>query len=359
MLDFTSALYLGLHHPSESLRPWRRMTLGIPAALAPPPGAEQIAREIAALQGCEDGVLGPSTFHLFWDLFGMFSRPGIAVYVDAEAYPIARWGVERAAARGVPVREIPHRDVDGLRRALREDPRRRLLFLTDGFCPGCGKPAPLPAYLEALRAYGGWLIVDDTQAFGIFGHSPAPDAPYGREGGGMLPRLQVSGPDVLAISSLAKAFGTPLAVLSGSKAMVEHFKEQSETRMHCSPPSVSVIHAAERSLAVNRSQGDRLRSRLAGLVSLFRRRVEQTGFDLTGGQFPVQSLVPSRGADMSRLYKDLLQRGVRTVLHQAHGERGLRLSFVITARHAPRQIDLATALLAEILPHRVRAEISR
>jgi len=41
VLDFTSALYLGLRHPSGSLRPWARFTLGVPAALAAPPEAEQ------------------------------------------------------------------------------------------------------------------------------------------------------------------------------------------------------------------------------------------------------------------------------------------------------------------------------
>ena len=33
VLDFTSALYLGLQHPSRSLRPWRQFTTGAPAAL--------------------------------------------------------------------------------------------------------------------------------------------------------------------------------------------------------------------------------------------------------------------------------------------------------------------------------------
>jgi 8-amino-7-oxononanoate synthase len=346
MLDFTCALYLGLRHPSRSLRPWPRLTLGVPAALDSPPGAEAVAQEIAALQGCERGVLGPSTFHLFWDAFGMFSRRPVAVYVDGGAYPIARWGVERAAARGVPIREFAHGDAEALRRALREDRHRRPVLLTDGFCPSCGKAAPLPAYLDSLRAFGGWLVVDDTQALGIFGHSPRPDAPYGRGGGGMLARLQVAGPNVLVISSLAKAFGAPVAALCGSKAAVEYFERNSETRMHCSPPAVAVIRAAEHALFVNRNHGDRLRRRLAALVALFRRRVSQTGLALTGGLFPVQSLAPSPHLDALRLHEQLLRRGIRTVLRRAHDGRGLRLSFVITARHTPAEFDRASRILA-------------
>ena len=67
MIDFTSALYLGLHHPSWALRQWSQFTTGVPAALASPPDAQVVAKELAALQGCEWGLLGPSTLHLFWD----------------------------------------------------------------------------------------------------------------------------------------------------------------------------------------------------------------------------------------------------------------------------------------------------
>ena len=68
MLDFTSALYLGLRHPSPSLRPWPGLTTGKPAALQPAPGSAAIAGEFAALVGCERATPAASTLHLFWDL---------------------------------------------------------------------------------------------------------------------------------------------------------------------------------------------------------------------------------------------------------------------------------------------------
>jgi 8-amino-7-oxononanoate synthase len=299
-------------------------------------------------------VLGPSTFHLFWDLFGMLARRPVRIYIDSGLYPIARWGVERAAAQGVPVREFAHHDVEALRRKLEQDSqsRQQPLLVTDGFCPGCGKPAPLSAYLDSVRTSGGWLIVDDTQALGIFGYSPSPDAPYGREGGGMLPRVAISDPNVLVIGSLAKAFGAPVAVLSGSRAIVEKFKANSQTRMHCSPPSLSVMRAAEHALRVNRKRGDRLRLHLAHLVTRFRDRAEKAGLRFTGGLFPVQTLAPASKAATLRLHERLLRHRVRTVLrHAAHGP-GLRISFVITARHTPDAIDRAVTTLTQIRTQR-------
>jgi hypothetical protein len=65
------------------------------------------------------------------------------------------------------------------------------------------------------------LVIDDTQALGILGHSPGPHAPYGKGGGGSLQWAGIGGPDVLVVSSLAKGFGAPVAVLAGSEATVE------------------------------------------------------------------------------------------------------------------------------------------
>ena len=75
--------------------------MGRPAALGSPPIMQRLASAIAELQGCERAVLLPSTLHLFFDLFEMFRREGARVYVDAGAYPIARWGAERAAGKGL------------------------------------------------------------------------------------------------------------------------------------------------------------------------------------------------------------------------------------------------------------------
>ena len=92
MLDFTSSLYLGLSHSSQSLRPWQQLTLGMPAALRTPPGTSHLELELARLQGCERVSLGTSTLHLFWDLFGMLSDQDYTVYFDQRTYPVARWG---------------------------------------------------------------------------------------------------------------------------------------------------------------------------------------------------------------------------------------------------------------------------
>src|SRR5262249_20620722 len=142
--DFTSALYLGFRHPSSSLEAWPRLTSGVPAALREPRSSTQVAAALAQLVGAERGLLLSSTLHLFWDLFVALGDRRTSLHVDAHAYPIARWGVERAAARGAPAGLFGPHSAAALERQIRAGGRRPIV-LADGYCPGCG-PTPLRDY---------------------------------------------------------------------------------------------------------------------------------------------------------------------------------------------------------------------
>ena len=347
MLDFTSALYLGLRHASASLPPWAQLTGGVPAALETPALARTVGGGLAALTGTERATLAPSTLHAFWDLFVVLAGSDTSIYVDASAYPVARWGVDRAASRGVPVRTFAHHDPADLWRRLTEDTasRRRPLVVADGLCPGCGRLAPLAQYLERAREFGGRLIVDDTQALGILGRSPGPGAPYGGGGGGSLRRHGVASAHVLLVSSLGKGLGVPMAMLGGSAADIARFEARSATRVHCSPPSFADLSAAAHAMEVNRSSGDLLRLRLARLVRRLRGGLRALGLHLPGSLFPVQSL-RSVGIGPGELYEHLERLGIRALLHRPACGGGARVSFIVTARHTPAAIDRAVHAVA-------------
>ena len=358
MLDFTSALYLDMRHASAELRPWSQLTTGRPAALHPDPDAASIANRLAALQGCEHGVLAPSTLHLVWDVFGLVDRRHVTMYVDASVYPIARGGVERAMAHGVQVRRFPHHDSGALESQVQRDRQqgRAPLVVTDGFCPDCGRVAPLADYLEIVCARGGQLLIDDTQALGVFGAGATPVAPYGLGGGGSLRWSGVSGREIVVIASLAKGFGVPVAALTGSRAVIDDFEERSATRVHCSPPSFAVIRAVEHALALNATPGDALRSRLADRVRYFRQRLAAIGFRAERGLFPVQTLAAIPPIDAISLHKRLHDVGIRTVPHGGRNGAGARLSFIITARHRRTEIDRAVAVLAAVVGGEMRRQ---
>jgi 8-amino-7-oxononanoate synthase len=346
VVDFTSSLYLGLEHPSASLLPWRRLTTGAPAALVEPRGGARVARELAALVGGAQALLMPSTLHLFIDLFTN-GLPGTALFWDEALYPVACWGIELAGARGAPTMALPHLGPEIDDRWLRRHtpPGLRPVIVTDGFCTGCGREAPLRRYVEAVQGSGGMVVIDDTQALGVFGAKPSSEVPFGVGGGGSLRRQGLAGAPVLVGASLAKAFGVPLAVLVGPSKLISVLMDKSETRVHTSPPSAPLIEAAKAALLHTTRYGANLRQALAHRIAAFRRGVEDLGVEASGGLFPVQSLVLPQVEgqdDTMRTHQALAVHGVRTVVSRPGCRRRRSLTFVIRANH--RWDHLAHAL---------------
>jgi 8-amino-7-oxononanoate synthase len=324
------------------------LTTGRPATLAAPLAARRAASRLAALQGLAAAVLAPSTLHLFWDLCGLLSRQPTEFYVDAGTYPIACWGVQRAATGGAVAQRFPHHDVRALHWRLRRRMRqnRRPIVVTDGVCPGCGRVAPLGDYLDCVRAAGGLLLVDDSQALGILGATPTQCFPYGQGGSGSLAWSGVGGPDVIVVSSLAKGFGVPLACLGGSNELVHTFLANSQTRLHCSPPCLPVLHAACHALQTNARCGDLLRRQLVARVMRLREPLVKSGLRMTAGFFPVQTIRFECSRATQELHRRLNQRGIRCLLQWDH-HRQPACGFLITARHTPTEIDVATRAILE------------
>ena len=161
----------------------------------------------------------------------------------------------------------------------------------------------------------------------------------------------VADTDVLSFGSLAKGFGVPVAVLAGSQDAVWRFERESQTRVHCSPPSVAVVQAACHALALNRRCGETLRGRLVERVKQFRARLAEAGLGASGGLFPVQTLKPMPGIDPHALHGRLERLGIQTVLHSKPDGNGARLGFILTARHSPEEIDAAVAVVVDALGH--------
>ncbi|UUZ68998.1 aminotransferase class I/II-fold pyridoxal phosphate-dependent enzyme [Polaromonas sp. P2-4] len=313
MTDFTSALYLGLQHASATQPGWDALTLGRPAALQEPCGAEDVAADLARLQGLPAATLLPSTLHLFWDLLRLLARDArSAVLLDAGAYPILHWAAEGAAAVGARVHRFAHHDAAALAQLAGRAARTGLrpVVVCDGFCPGCNRAAPLHAYARIVESCGGALVLDDTQALGVLGRAPSTACPYGHGGGGSLHWQGLSdlqmGAHIVVGASLAKGFGAPLAALSGSEALIARFRRDSETRVHCSPPSVAVVHAARCALDAAEQWGDAWRARLLRLVLLLRETLARAGLAAVGWlPFPVQSFVSRHGPGVAQLLQRL------------------------------------------------------
>lgn len=341
MLDFASALYLGFRHARDELQPWAQLTTGVPAALAEPALARATAAQLARLTGTEAGVFARSTLHAYWDLVVQLARSRTAIFLDHASYAVARWGVERAVGRGLPAAVFPHHQSDRLWQMARRAAHNglRALIVADGVCTGCGDQAPLNDYLDIADRTGGRVLLDDTQAVGLVGPL----------GGGSLRDTGRSHGGIL-VASLAKAFGAPLTFVGGSRVDIARFVEQSETRVHLSPPSVADLHAAHRAVYLNACQGDARRGWLRALIARLRRGLAAIGLRRSPGLqrvlLPVQAVPPVPGRSAADVYHRLLAAGIRGVLHQSC-DGSPKVSLLLSASHAAWQVDRVVRVLAK------------
>jgi 8-amino-7-oxononanoate synthase len=327
------------------------LTTGVPAALPEERGSFALAQELAELQSCERATLAASTLHLYFDLFGQFAQQPLRIYMDRDCYPISRWGVERAKAQGARVRVFPHNDAFAVARMVEEDKAsdRMPVIVCDGFCPSCGATAPLSQYHSCVASRSGLVVVDDTQALGMLGEKPQKAAPYGKGGGGSLRFQGLPYANLLLCSSLAKAFGAPVAALSGPASLISQFETNSDTRIPCSPPSTVVLRAAQRALAENRLFGDNWREHLNHLMLRLRFRLREAGLKFVGAIFPFAMILGPRGANMKPVQDALSRQGVQTALVRGCSHVGAGLALVITALHDIADIDRVVHCLARAM----------
>lgn len=338
-IDFRSSLYLGMRHPSRELQSWQRLTTGGPALLDEPPLNREIARQVASLQGLEHGILAPSTLHLWLDFFQAIDRNTVLL-IDEQAYPLMDWISRLATGRGIKVLNFPTQQLTKLKLLLQMhvQPGQVPFILCDGWNPISGKASPLRQYLDLLRPFRGYLVVDDTQALGILGKNANPGCPLGYGGRGSPAWQGISSPYIVSICSLAKGFGVPIAVMSGARTFIQPFEQKSLSRIHCSQVSAPLAAAALHALQHNGREGDRKRAYLYRLINHFKQAVQPVGIELRGGIFPVQTLkLPTTQLAMD-LFGVLQKNGFSALLLRGEGaDQTPLISFCITVEQNPGQ----------------------
>lgn len=342
-MDFTSSLYLAMKHPGTTLQRWEQLTTGIPAVLGEPALNKHVAEQVARLQGLECGLTAPSTLHLYWDLYHVLSRQPVIVFIDEFIYPVSRYGIEQLLVKKIPVFHFRHQDAKHLQQLMQRYCKgiTKPIVLSDGWCPVCGRTAPVEHYAALLNSMDGHLFIDDTQAFGILGAGASTIFPYGIDGGGILRWKQLTAGQtrcITTIVSLAKAWGVPMAVMGSTHNHIRQFEQASAIRTYSSPVSNAHIQAAANALHWNLTKGNQLRGRLWDNVKLFRRGMAWVDLNVSNSCFPVQHLHHPDASITTAIYHRLKQRDIKAVLSATHTGTHPLLMLIFRSDHTREQI---------------------
>lgn len=341
--DFTSALFLAQRHPQGELRPWTQFTLGVPAALREPEEAGTLATLVARSQHAPAGLVARSALHGLVDILQSLPEPADRVLLDSGVYPLAR---QACRAAGVQASAYPHhRPPEGPLRA-------RTWILTDGWCQGCGQPAPLARLQQLATGSGGKVIVDDSLAYGVLGRRRGPDE-FG-DGTGTVRWTGLEHAGFIWLASLAKAHGTPLTVITGERGCIQAIARRGSHRMHSSPPSAADLVAGLDALA-QRERLDMLRGELERHTLWLRGAYTELGLCPQGQPFPIVGTRLASVAEARRWQQDLARRGLKVLIQQPRCHRAPVLSAVLRADHHLSDLQHLVQALAEVSGRRKKA----
>ncbi|MCB0208580.1 MAG: pyridoxal phosphate-dependent aminotransferase family protein [Anaerolineae bacterium] len=351
ILNFASANYLGLNqHPhvikavAKAVSTWGT-SLGIPRLFATDQLTAQLETAIANLVGQDKALVFPSTTHIALDLLPLLAGSNGVLLLDERAYPISVQGAAVAAQRGAHIYRFPHNDCHALTKMLQAfDATLDKVIICDGVYSSGGRPAALSEMARLARNFDAIIYVDDAHGLGILGQYPTAARPYGHGGGGTACHLAVAPGNIVYVASLSKAFGVPIAFVSGPAAFIAYLRATAATFSNSSPPALPMLAAALSALQTHTICGEKLRYDLLNRVRYLRSGLAKAGARLTPNQcFPIQTVrfATPRAAEITA--RKLRRKGIWTVLQFKPPDypQGGVLRFILTAQHTEADIHRA------------------
>lgn len=344
ILNFGGSCYLGLSAQPELVAAGVRAieqlgsTGQLPRhydfALAANLEAEQAARTFFGTEG--------AIYYATGYLFGPMAMTALAA--DYDVAVIDESGhynlVEGARMAQRPVATFAHRDAADLARVLDRlgSEGKRPLVATDGMFATFGTSPPLAEYQRLIERHGGWLLVDESHAFGALGPT----------GQGACEMAGVSGERVLRGGSMAKAFCAYGGMTVGSADAIARLWQTPIARGAASGMSAGAAMTAASFAHVRANPGilERLRANGAALRGMLR----GFGLAIEDSPSPVSAFVHGDAARMRAIQQALWAQGIFVIYSTyvgAGNEGALRIAAF--ADHEPEDFERLSAALAPLL----------
>ncbi len=237
-----------------------------------------------------------------------------------------------------------HNDVDDLKQCLEGVPEGidRVIVIFDGIFSMRGDNAPLAAIDAACAPYrdrwpeGLVTVVDDSHGIGA----------YGATGRGTEEHTGARAD--IVVGTFGKAFGVNGGFVAASEAVVEAIRQKADTYIYTNP--LSVADAAAAKVAVDLTDGEEGRERLANLLDRtrrFREGITELGWESIPGPHPVVPLLVRDTARTRALVRYFFDDGVLVVGLTfpvvPKGDETIR--FQVNAAHTPADIDRVLGVL--------------
>ena len=343
-IDFTSNDYLGLADaPRLKAAITDAIESGVPVGAGGSrllrgnhPEHEALETEAAVFFGAERAIYFGSGFAANVALFSALPLRDDLVLYDALIHASVHDGIAAGKAKTVAV---PHNQVEAFEREINRwrqaGGKGRPWIAVESLYSMDGDRAPVAALADLAGRHGGFLVVDEAHATGVFG-------PGGR---GLAAELEGRG-NVVALHTCGKALGLSGALISLPAVLADYLTNRARGFIYSTAPSPLMPAAVREALRIVADEPWR-RIRLEELINLASEQL-RSGLGVTPGGSQILPVMIGDNARALKIATRMRDGGfdVRAIRPPTVPEGTARLRISITLNVEESQIADMVGLLA-------------
>ncbi|MCX7883064.1 MAG: 8-amino-7-oxononanoate synthase [Brevinematales bacterium] len=285
----------------------------------------RLEKEIATLKGQEDAILFATGFQTNVSVITALFDAEWVVFCDRLNHASLIDGIRFSGARLVVYR---HLDMEDLENKAKKWQGHKGVIVTDGVFSMDGDIAPLDTIVRIARHYGFLTMVDDAHGTGILGEN----------GSGTSDLCGVKGMVDIEMGTFSKAFASEGGFVASRFSLIEYLRHFARGYMFSTalPPHVAAI--SQEALRKSIEQPWR-RKRLQELSSLFRKKLQQQGWNISDNTTPIVPFFvhsPLACLDLSHF---LREKGIFVPAIRPPAVKESRLRFSLMATHTEEDIE--------------------
>ena len=343
-IDFTSNDYLGLADaPRLKAAITDAIERGVPVGAGGSrllrgnhPEHEALETEAAVFFGADRAIYFGSGFAANVALFSALPLRDDLVLYDALIHASVHDGIAAGKAKAVAV---PHNQVEAFEREINRwrqaGGKGRPWIAVESLYSMDGDRAPVAALADLAGRHGGFLVVDEAHATGVFG-------PGGR---GLAAELEGRG-NVVALHTCGKALGLSGALISLPAVLADYLTNRARGFIYSTAPSPLMAAAVREALRIVADEPWR-RIRLEELINLASEQL-RSGLGVTPGGSQILPVMIGDNARALKIATRMRDGGfdVRAIRPPTVPEGTARLRISITLNVEESQIADMVGLLA-------------
>lgn len=342
LLMMSSNDYLGLsNHPrvveagEAALRKWGSSTTGARLANGSRAYHRELEEDLALFLGKEDCQVLNAGYLACMTAVSTFAQKGDLVLVDRNVHSSLWSGISLSSAR---VERFAHNKPSDLQDILlTEDRSIPKLVVIEGVYSMEGHIAPLQELLEVSRDHNCFFVLDDAHGFGVLGD----------RGQGTTGYLDRNNEIDIICGSLSKSMASTGGFIAGSKALVEYLRTHSKQTIFSAAISPAQAACARTALRLLQDEPEH-RERLWDNTRYYKRLLNQLDLDIWESQTPAVPIIVGGKERAYRIWKNLMDRGIFTVIAIAPAVPPGRdlLRTAVSARHSREDLERVAEALS-------------